>query len=140
MIEFMLIRFKKAQKKYYEIAKQELLCKQKKTHWIWFIFPQLKGLGTSDMSNYYGIRGIKEAKRYYKDKYLRNHLNELTKILFYYNDNELLNALGDIDYIKVRSCMTLFYLATNEKRFKMVIDKCYNGIMCNETIHLLYSK
>ena len=80
-MNYNLNRFLKMQNKYYPLALKEIKRGKKKTHWIWFIFPQLKGLGFSDYSKYYGIDGINEAKAYMQDGVLRARLVEITQAL-----------------------------------------------------------
>lgn len=131
-----LNRFIKAQKKYFGSAKLELLNKKKKTHWIWYIFPQLKGLGKSYYSDYYGLKNFEEAEEYYKNNYLRSNLNELTDIILSYGKIDLEEVFGSIDAKKVCSCMTLFYFVTGEERFKQVIFRYYYGILDENTVNL----
>lgn len=133
----MVDKFVTMQKEYFEVAKQELTNQKKIRHWIWFMLPQLKGLGESDISFYYGIEDLEEARQYYKNDYLRQNLNELVDIMLKYKNVDLCNVLGMIDTRKVCSCMTLFYLATQEKKFKMMLDKFYGGCLDIETMLLL---
>ena len=132
-----LDRFIKAQKNDFEIARQELQNGKKESHWMWYIFPQLKGLGFSYISNYYGIESLTEAKANYDNEYLKSNLNELIKILLNIESNNPTIIFGSPDDLKLKSSMTLFYLATNEKRFKKVLDKYYNGELDQKTLDLL---
>ena len=126
----------------YEIALKEIKNGKKKSHWIWYIFPQLKGLGNSYNSNYYGIKDINEAKEYLNHNILGNRLIEITETLLNLNINDPIEIFGDIDSKKVNSCMTLFYYASFKKNslFKNVINKYYNGEYCKNTIRLLNRK
>ncbi len=126
----------------YEIALKEIKNGKKKSHWIWYIFPQLKGLGNSYNSNYYGIKDINEAKEYLNHIILGNRLIEITETLLNLNINDPIEIFGDIDSKKVNSCMTLFYYASFKKNslFKNVINKYYNGEYCKNTIRLLNRK
>lgn len=136
-----LNKFIKAQEESYEGALKEIKKGKKLGHWIWYIFPQLKGLGFSNMSYYYGLDGIEEAKEYLNNEYLRNHLLEITKALLDLDTNDPLQVLGFPDNLKVNSCMTLFYYtAPNITLFKDVIDKFYEGRMDENTINILNSK
>ena len=83
-------RFVEPINQYFQIALNEIKSGKKKTHWIWFIFPQIKGLGMSKMSKYYGINDLDEAKEYLNHEILGNRLNEITKILIDLKINELL--------------------------------------------------
>ena len=78
-----LNRFIEAQECNYDIAREELINGRKETHWMWFIFPQIKGLGFSDFSQYYGLDGIGEAEAYYNHAILGSRLKELCKILLF---------------------------------------------------------
>ena len=130
-------RFINAQKRDYEKALQEIKNGKKTSHWIWYIFPQLKGLGNSTTSMYYGINNIEEAREYYNNDYLRNNLLEICNALLLL-DNNIRNIFGYPDYLKVHSCVTLFEMvAKDEIIFKKIIDKFYNGKRDNNTINLL---
>ena len=130
-------RFIIAQKRDYEKALQEIKNGKKTSHWIWYIFPQLKGLGNSTTSMYYGINNIEEAREYYNNDYLRNNLLEICNALLLL-DNNIRNIFGYPDYLKVHSCVTLFEMvAKDEIVFKKIIDKFYNGKRDNNTINLL---
>lgn len=136
-----LNKFVIAQEESYEGALKEIKNGKKLGHWIWYIFPQLKGLGFSNMSYYYGLEGIEEAKEYLNNEYLRNHLLEITKALLDLDTNNPLEVLGFPDNLKVNSCMTLFYYADPSiNLFKDVIDKFYDGKMDENTINILNSK
>ena len=136
-----LNRFIEAQKKYYEIALKEIKNGYKETHWIWFIFPQLKSLGKSDTALYYGIKDLEEAKSYLENNYLRHNLIEISEAFFNLKGNNPTEILGYPDDLKVKSCMTLFYLADESiDIFKNVIDKFYNGEFDSNTISIINQK
>lgn len=131
-------RFLEAQNCWIDTVKRELKAKKKVSHWIWFIFPQLKGLGESLMSNYYGLDGIEDAKKYYKNKQLRRNLENCLSIVYEYEGiEEVDSCLGKIDTMKLRSCVSLFYLATKESIFENILKKFFNGILDEKTILLL---
>lgn len=131
-------RFLHAQEGTYPVALHEIKTGKKQSHWIWYIFPQLKGLGHSHKSHYYGIADEKEAREYWEHPVLRQRLVDITVALKELNhDNTICEILGSIDALKVKSCMTLFYLISNEILFKDVIDIYYEGDFCNSTITLL---
>lgn len=132
----MVERFKKEHKKAYKLALREIKRGKKENHWIWYIFPQLKSLGMSATSQYYGIADLKEAQEYYNDRLLRKHLLEITNALYKVENKSIEDILG-WDDIKVKSCMTLFYIVSQNALFKNVIDKYYNGEFDIRTIELL---
>jgi uncharacterized protein (DUF1810 family) len=118
-----LQRFIEAQDKWntYDKALEEVKNGKKETHWIWFIFPQLYGLGHSEMSQFYGLDGREEAKAYIENDTLRTRLVEITEAVLN-NDKSVYEIFGN-DAIKVRSCMMLFASVSNEPVFKQVINK-----------------
>ena len=118
-----LDRFIEAQDKYntYQTALEEVKAGQKKTHWIWFIFPQMKGLGTSEMSKFYGIKGRDEASQYINHPVLRDRLVEITEAV--YNSDKTIYEIFGNDAIKVRSCMLLFASVCDIPIFKKMIYK-----------------
>lgn len=120
-------RFIEMHELYYPVALAEIKDGHKRSHWMWYIFPQLKGLGHSSRSDYYGLSGIKEVKEYMSNKYLRNNTLEICNELLKIND-EIDNIFGYPDNLKLKSSMTLFeYSLPNEKVFGNIIDKFYNG-------------
>lgn len=132
-MEFTLDRFRSAHAESYETALREIKNGRKETHWIWFIFPQIQGLGHSAVAMYYEIQNKAEAAEYWNDTILRSHMIEICQ--------ELLKLNGSIDWIlgypdnlKLRSCMTLFWLLTKEPIFKDVLDRFYNGSMDEFTL------
>ena len=134
-------RFLNAQENTYFVALQEVKSGKKQSHWIWYIFPQLKGLGHSNKSQYYGIEDAKEAEKYWEHPVLRKRLLDITDALIEQKHNNTISEIfGSIDARKVKSCMTLFYLITNDVLFKDVIDIYYKGELCNSTITLLKLK
>ena len=134
-------RFLNAQENTYFVALQEIKSGKKQSHWIWYIFPQLKGLGHSNKSQYYGIEDAKEAEEYWEHPVLRKRLLDITDALIEQKHNNTISEIfGSVDALKVKSCMTLFYLITNCVLFKDVIDIYYKGEFCNSTITLLKLK
>ena len=118
-----LNRFVEAQDKWdtYQKALNEVRNGRKTTHWIWYIFPQMKGLGYSEMSKFYGIRGREEAAAYIEHPILRERLVEITQAV-YDNENSVYEIFGN-DAIKVRSCMLLFASVSDIPVFKKVISR-----------------
>lgn len=130
-------RFIKMQELYYEIALSEIKDGYKRTHWIWYIFPQLKGLGQSYNSEYYGLDSVDEVIEYMRNPYLRNNMIEICNEL-YKLDDSIENIFGYPDYLKLNSCMTLFeYSIQEEKIFGKIIDKFYNGKRDRVTLEML---
>ena len=132
-------RFLIAQEKNYETALAEIRNGKKKSHWIWYIFPQLKGLGYSENAEYYGIDGIGEAKAYLQNDVLRDRLIEISETLLELPYEDPIEILGYTDAKKVMSCMTLFSEADPyEEVFVEVLDKYYLGVRDNFTLSMLY--
>lgn len=121
----------------YEIALLELKEGYKRSHWMWYLFPQLKGLGESSISNYYGLENIEEAKEFLNNDYLKERLLKLCRQLLYLDD-DIENIFGYPDNLKLKSSMTIFSLADpNEKIFKDVLNKFYYGELDDLTLNLL---
>lgn len=131
-----LERFLDPQNFMYELALTEIRNGRKEEHWIWFIFPQLRGIGRSRMSYHYGIQDIAEAKSYYAHPILGKRLQEATLLLLQ-QDKDLVEIFGHLDAMKVKSCMTLFYHATGDKMFMKVIEKFFGGVEDDVTVELL---
>lgn len=129
-----LERFVEAQKRDYKIALEEVRSGQKRTHWIWYIFPQMYGLGHSCYANLYGIRDRKEAEEYLKDKTLGKRLREITSTLLQHEGKSAGEIFGVLDAMKVRSSMTLFDAVCPNDMFAKVLEKFYNGERCGITI------
>ena len=138
MAGYDLDRFKKAQAGDYALALEEINAGRKRSHWIWYIFPQLKGLGLSGMSDYYGIKDLEEAKAYMKDPVLRNRLQEISTALLKHKGKRASEIFGYPDDLKVRSCMTLFSTAVPEEiLFREVLDAFFDGKADAKTLQLL---
>jgi uncharacterized protein (DUF1810 family) len=123
-----LERFKREQKYDYDLALSEIRAGRKRSHWIWYIFPQLKGLGRSDMATFYGIDGMGEAKAYLADDYLRSHLVEINEALFALDEHDPVLIMGHIDAMKLRSSLTLFSQVPDaDPIFQKNLDKYFQG-------------
>lgn len=129
-----LERFVEVQKRDYKIALEEVRSGQKRTHWIWYIFSQMYGLGHSCYANLYGIRDRKEAEEYLKDKTLGKRLREITSTLLQHEGKSAEEIFGELDAMKVRSSMTLFDAVCPNDMFAEVLEKFYNGERCGITI------
>ena len=133
-----LERFVKAQEHSYPIALEEIRSGRKMSHWIWYIFPQLKGLGHSSKSQYYGLADLEEAKAYLNHPVLAQHLREITEALLGLPEHlTARDILGGIDAMKVKSSMTLFNMASKEQLYKDVLDRYYKGEMDTRTLDIL---
>lgn len=140
-MEFDLDRFIQAQHYSYESALAEIRRGLKTSHWMWYIFPQLKGLGRSDTAIYYGLSGLAEAKAYFADPVLGSRLVEITRVLLEHTDKTPVQIFGHTDAMKLRSCMTLFAQAAPEEPvFQMVLDNFYNGKPDYRTLGMLRGK
>lgn len=130
-------RFIDAQQTEYATALSEIRSGLKTSHWIWYIFPQIQGLGYSHMTRTYAIKDINEAKQYLNDEILGPRLREITSALLAVEGRSALEILGDPDDKKVRSCMTLFDFISPNDIFEQVLIKYYNGTRCSRTIKTL---
>ena len=110
-----LERFVKAQAYDYDAALREIRGGRKRSHWMWYIFPQLQGLGFSSTAQYYGIRDLEEAKDYMEHPLLGERLVEISAALLTLDTNDPSAVMGYPDDLKLRSCMTLFELAAPEQ-------------------------
>ena len=134
-------RFLIAQKDAYPFALKEIKNGRKTSHWIWYIFPQLRDLGYSYNARYYGIENIEEAKEYYSHDVLRNHLIEISEVLYALDETNIIRIVGDIDSRKIQSCMTLFLeVDPSCNVFQDILNKYYNGQKDKETINILKGK
>ena len=133
-----LDRFLRAQEQQYDIALGEIRKERKESHWIWFIFPQISGLGFSDTTAFYAIRNMEEAAEYLENPVLGNRLIEMTKVLLAIDGKTANQILGSPDDLKVRSCMTLFSLVPNsDPVFQAVLDKFFDGRPDPKTLAIL---
>ena len=135
---FDLDRFVEAQEGMYEIALREIRAGKKHSHWMWFVFPQLKGLGKTGMSNLYGIDGVEEAMAYLAHPVLGARLREISGALLTLETNDIRTVMPHPDHLKLCSSMTLFALAApDEPVFRQVLDKFYHGQMDRLTLNRL---
>jgi uncharacterized protein (DUF1810 family) len=125
---FNLERFIDAQRNQFEAARSELEGGRKVGHWIWFIFPQIKGLGHSSMSQYYAIASLAEAEAYLQHPVLGPRLRECTHLVNSVKGRSIEEIFGDIDAMKFRSSMTLFARATDDNQiFLDALQKYFSG-------------
>lgn len=120
----------------YERAMDELGEGKKRTHWMWFVFPQLQGLGKSPYSDFYGIRGLTEAKAYAMNPILMTRLRNATYILLSLPECQIGDVMGR-DAQKLRSSMTLFDAVCPDNVFKDVLDRYFQGERCETTLKMI---
>ena len=132
-----LQRFIDAQQNSYQRALTEVKSGKKLTHWIWYIFPQLKGLGMSGNSQYYGIDDLEEARAYLKHPILGARLREITSVFLDMIGKNAKDVFGDLDAMKVRSCMTLFNEVSDDDLFRKVLERYYSGLADEKTLAIL---
>ena len=136
--QFDLQRFADAQDRVYDAVVGELRSGQKRSHWIWFVFPQLRGLGHSPTAQHYGIASLDEARAYLMHEVLGPRLRECARLVALIDGRSADEIFGWPDNLKVRSSMTLFARATdNNAEFRAVLDKFYNGEEDAATVELL---
>ena len=121
-----LERFRSAHAESYETALREIREGRKQSHWMWYIFPQIQGLGHSTMAMRYEIQSAEEAMEYWNDPLLRGHMVEICRELLKLK-RPIIWIMGYTDHLKLRSCMTLFWLVTGQQLFKDVLDQFYGG-------------
>lgn len=139
-LKYDIDRFVEMHELYYEVALAEIKDGHKRSHWMWYIFPQLKGLGHSTKSEYYGLSGIEEVKQYMNNEYLKNNMIEICNALLKIDD-DIENIFGYPDNLKLKSSMTLFeYVNPDEVVFKKIIDKFYHGNRDRATLDLIILK
>ena len=136
-----LAEFLEAQDDIYDQVLRELSAGRKNTHWMWFIFPQMVGLGTSSMSQRFGVASLAEARSYLEHSVLGPRLRECTKLLLAHAGRDARSILGYPDDLKFRSSMTLFAIAAPEESlFDEALQKFFGGERDPRTIELLRQK
>ena len=133
-----LRRFISAQGPIYEIVLAELRSGHKRTHWMWFIFPQIEGLGQSPTSKYYAIKDEEEARHYLNHPVLGARLVECAKTVLAVEGKSASEIFGFPDDMKLKSCMTLFAcVADTEPVFARMLEKYFDGKQDQKTLDLL---
>lgn len=133
-----LNRFIDAHLRDYPSALSEIKNGRKQSHWMWYIFPQVQGLGVSEISSYYSIQNLEEAKAYMEEPLLRSHLLEICETLLEQECCDANKIFGFPDDMKLKSSMTLFTQACPQiDTFQKVLDKFFNGIKDQKTLDLL---
>jgi uncharacterized protein (DUF1810 family) len=135
---FYLQRFVVAQAPVLDVVREELAAGAKRTHWIWYIFPQIAGLGLSQMSQTYALSGAAEARAYLAHPSLGKNLVDCTKLVLAHQDKSAPTIFGELDALKFRSCMTLFSaIAEDEPVFTDVLNQFFAGAEDPETLKRL---
>ena len=134
----MLDRFLDAQRDDYAAALAEVRRGRKTSHWMWYIFPQIAGLGQSSTARYYSIRDLEEAREYYAHPVLGQRLREISGALLELRGSDPVAVFGGIDSMKLKSSMTLFAVAApDDPLFQQVLDKYYGGEQDALTLRIL---
>jgi uncharacterized protein (DUF1810 family) len=138
-----LVRFLDAQSDVHDKVAKELAEGRKQTHWMWFVFPQLAGLGHSSMAQRYAIRDLDQARRYLADSLLGSRVRQDVRLMTGHTRKSALDILSSPDDLKFRSCLTLFAEAASDDSdrmlFKQALDQFYGGQADPRTIELLRS-
>lgn len=130
--------FLKAQAPVYDQVVKELSAAEKETHWMWFIFPQLAGLGHSSMAQRFALHSLEEARHYAQHPELGQRLRQCTRLVIEIQNRELLQIFGYPNDLKFHSCMTLFHLAVpDESLFQLALEKYFDGEKDAGTVRLL---
>jgi uncharacterized protein (DUF1810 family) len=133
-----LVRFLEAQNHVYLKALDEIKNGQKRSHWMWYIFPQIKGLGSSENARFFGIKSLDEATAYVQHPILGKHLIEITKALLTIEGKSASDIFGYPDDLKLHSSMTLFSKVENaDPVFNEVLKKYFNGVLDQGTLKIL---
>jgi len=133
-----LERFVEAQKNDYAVALSEIKNGRKESHWIWYVFPQVLGLGYTSTSIEYAIKDLDEATAYLNHAVLGKRLIEISNALLVFETDDANKIFGGTDSMKLRSSMTLFSLVPNaDAVFQKVLDKFFNGAKDDKTLQLL---
>lgn len=133
-------RFLEPQRTSYAVALEEVRNGRKVSHWMWYIFPQLRGLGQSNVAWYYGIEDLSEAKAYLAHPVLGKRLREITQAALNLSETDPIKVFGWPDNMKFRSCMTLFAQVSEDDLFAQTLDKFFDGHADYMTLELLQQK
>ena len=136
-----LNRFIEAQQTDYAIALAEIKQGKKQSHWMWYIFPQVKGLGFSQTSRYYAIEDMNEAAEFLKHPVLGVRLINISKELLKLESNNATSIFGSPDDLKLKSSMTLFSCVPgSDPVFQLVLDKFFDGAKDENTLRIIKGK
>ncbi len=134
-----LDRFVVAQKDVYSNVLLELSAGEKRSHWMWFIFPQIQGLGSSETAQFFEIQSITEAKSYLNNDILGSRIIECSNLLIKLAGSDIQDILGPPDDLKLNSSMTLFDSLHVNSVFDKVLNLFYNGKRDQKTLSILSS-
>ena len=130
--------FVDAQDTVFDKVRAELAAGRKETHWMWFVFPVLTGIGESPMAMFYSLRDAEEAREYAAHPVLGPRLEDSTRLVMQHADRTPAEILGDVDAYKLRACATLFEAATvRHPVFAALLDQRFGGQRCSKTLRLL---
>jgi uncharacterized protein (DUF1810 family) len=132
-----LKRFLNAQEADYQVALSEIRKGKKRSHWMWYIFPQIQGLGYSETSKFYAIKDIREAESFLDHPVLGSRLVAICNELLQLTGNDAHGIFGSPDDVKLKSSMTLFAALNANPVFQMVLDKYFKGAKDHKTLQLL---
>jgi uncharacterized protein (DUF1810 family) len=136
--DYVLKRFIEAQEKDYPVALAEVKNGKKTSHWMWYIFPQIHGLGFSETSRFYAIKDINEAEEFLKHPVLGSRLIQICNELLELNTNNANKIFGSPDDLKLHSSVTLFSLLPNtDSVFQKILDKFFNGKKDTKTLRII---
>lgn len=136
--KYNLERFITEHERTFDTAYKELAAGHKRSHWSWFIIPQIAGLGRTYMSQKYAIKSLDEAKAFLEHPYLGGNIRKIAEVLLTLESNDATDIMGFPDDMKLRSSMTLFLeAAPDEVVFQKVLDKFFNGEKDQKTLDLL---
>lgn len=136
---FNLERFVTAQSDTFHIALAELQAGHKQRHWMWFIFPQLRGLGLSETAKFYGITDLDEARAYLSHPILAPRLDQVTRAVLTSDAQSLRQIFGSPDDLKIHSSMTLFAVASSQKDspFRAALESWFSGRMDDRSLAII---
>jgi uncharacterized protein (DUF1810 family) len=133
-----LERFIVAQARNLADAEREIIEGQKISHWMWYVLPQLRGLGRSNFAQLYGLDGLREARAYLAHPVLGRRLEHMCALLLTHKGTKPEKILGKVDAMKLRSCATLFAATPNAPPvFEEILDAFFDGWPCTKTVKLL---
>ena len=136
-MEYDLNRFCEALDFAYELALGEMRAGRKRSHWIWYVFPQVKGLGRSYNARYYARDGVEEARQFLNDEELGGRLREITEVVLEHRGIDVEDLMnGEIDAVKLRSSMTLFDIVSPNDIFAQVLEAFFDGNRCEHTLEI----
>jgi len=131
-------RFIEAQNNTFDKALTEVKNGKKQSHWMWYIFPQIKGLGNSETTNFYAIKDLEEANNYLKHPVLGKRLIQISNILLLSDKDNATEIFGFPDDVKLKSCMTLFAsISKADSVFHLVIKKFFNDKPDEKTLNII---